>query len=169
MSAPLRHIVAMLLLALTAALWSCSDTGCYDNRSSLPLARFYTVSESGTVSAVSISGLTVRGVDVPGDSLLVDGDTRSEVYLPLRSTVTTTQYALTFTVSDGDGNATMVNDTITIDYRPVAYFDSRECGAMYNFELNDVRSTSHVIDSVVAVQTTITNAVRESLRIYVTP
>lgn len=148
---------ALLALVLTA----CGDDSCYDNGSSLPLARFYT---SGTSTTVTVLNLTMRGIDAPGDSILIDNSSVSECYLPLRATVGTTQYELSYGDDEGE---TLLADTITFSYRPVPYFASHECGAMYNFEMSSLTSTHHVIDSVVLVNKVIDNSTSVAVRIYI--
>ena len=71
-------IVLLTLLALGWALVSCGDDSCYDNGSSLPLAAFYMDDNQTTVT-----GLTIKGIGNPGDSLLLDNSSAKEIYLPL--------------------------------------------------------------------------------------
>ncbi len=142
------------LVALCAT--SCNDDSCYDNGSAIPLARFYA---SGTTSQVSVSGLTVRGIDNPGDSLMVDSMTVNETFLPLRATRELTQWVLEY----GDD---IPSDTLSLHYHAIPYFSSAECGAMYNFEITNVDATTHVLDSVVLVTPLVDNVTRVTLRIY---
>lgn len=157
----LPHIITCLLLALTLVT-SCSDDSCHDNGSSLPLATCY----EGT-SQTTVGGLTIMGIGVPGDSLLTDSAALSEVYLPLQVSATTTRYAITRWVYRGTVLACF-HDTITFDYQPIEYFHSIECGAMFNFNIKHVSTTTHAIDSVVLLNNLITNARTPSLRIYFT-
>ena len=147
------------LLAWTLA--ACGDGSCYDNGSSLPLARFY---ESGTTSTLTVLNHTVKGIDSPGDTILIKNSSVSECYLPLRATVNTTQYELRYGTEEGKAS---VADTITFNYKPVPYFSSHECGAMYNFEVSSLTTTHHVIDSVTLVNPVITNTTNVALRIYI--
>lgn len=155
-------IAIFSLLALSLGLGACSDDSCYDNGSSLPLATLY-VGETQQ----NVSGLSVMGIGVPGDSLLVDSSSVSEVYLPLRASVGTTSYALWRWITT-DTVKTQLRDTITIEYEPIEYFHSIECGAMYNFDIRDVNTTHHGIDSVVWLTPHVTNSRTPALRIYFT-
>lgn len=65
-----------------SALAGCNNTGCVDNQSSIPLAGFYSYE---TLGAISLSNISVGGVDAPNDSLLLDHESVAEVYLPFRS------------------------------------------------------------------------------------
>jgi hypothetical protein len=149
----------MAALYLTA----CNDDSCYDNGSSLPLAAFYLGNSQQT-----ITGLTIMGIGAPGDSLLADSSALKEVYLPLRASVGTTRYAISRWVGVGTPMAQQLHDTLTLDYEPIAYFHSAECGAMYNFDLHDVRCTINGIDSVVVITPLVTNSRTPALRIYFT-
>ena len=152
-------IAIFSLLALTLGMSACSDDSCYDNGSSLPLATLH-VGETQQ----AIPGLSVMGIGVPGDSLLVDSSSVSEVYIPLRASVGTTSYALWRWIN----NETLLRDTITIEYEPIEYFHSIECGAMYNFDIKNVNTTHHGIDSVVWLTPHVTNSRTPALRIYFT-
>lgn len=65
-----------------SALAGCNNTGCVDNQSSIPLAGFYSYE---TLGAISLTNISVGGVDAPNDSLLLDHESVAEVYLPFRS------------------------------------------------------------------------------------
>lgn len=152
----LLHIVVLIALALAVA--SCSDESCSDNGSSLPLATFYVGNNQVTVNALSI-----MGIGVPGDSVLADGASIKEAYLPLRASTTSTSYRLWRAASDG---TTIVSDTVTFTYHAIEYFHSIECGAMYNFDIQNVSHTHHGIDSVVVLTPLITNSRTPALRIH---
>ena len=158
----LLPFTVILLALLSLAGQSCSDDSCYDNGSSLPLAALYVGESQQTVT-----GLTIMGIGAPGDSLLADASALSEVYLPLRASATTTSYLIQRSFTSGNASS-LINDTLTIDYQPVEYFHSTECGAMFNFNLKKVTATSHGIDSVVVLNTLVTNSHTPSLRIHFT-
>lgn len=158
----LTHIALALLLVPSLLVASCSNDSCYDNGSALPLATFYIGDDQQ-----SISGLSIMGIDVPGDNMLIDSTSVDEVYLPLRASVSTTSYTLWRWVSI-DTSMVLVQDTITLDYEAVAYFHSTECGAMYNFDIQSINHTRHGIDSVVLLTPLITNSRTPALRIHFT-
>lgn len=139
---------------------ACSDGSCYDNGSAVPLAWFYA---SGTSSQVTVSGLTLTAMGVPGDSLLLDGASASEVHLPLRISTNDVHWLFSFAVND----TTMVTDTVSIAYHPYEYFASVECGAMYYFDIDQVNTTHHVIDSVKVCAPHVTHVEQVNLHIYV--
>lgn len=159
----MRFLLPIVLVLAALYLTACNDDSCYDNGSSLPLAAFYLGNSQQT-----ITGLTIMGIGAPGDSLLADSSALKEVYLPLRASVGTTRYAISRWVGAGTPMAQQLHDTLTLDYEPIAYFHSAECGAMYNFNLHDVRCTNNGIDSVVVITPLVTNSRTPALRIYFT-
>lgn len=159
----MRFLLPIVLVLAALYLTACNDDSCYDNGSSLPLAAFYLGNSQQT-----ITGLTIMGIGAPGDSLLADSSALKEVYLPLRASVSTTRYAISRWVGAGTPMAQQLHDTLTLDYEPIAYFHSAECGAMYNFNLHDVRCTINGIDSVVVITPLVTNSRTPALRIYFT-
>ena len=150
----------MTVLTMGIAASSCSDDSCYDNGSSLPLATCYVGNSQQT-----IGGLTIKGIGALGDSLLLDSAAVKEVYLPLRATVGTTSYVLSRWLTT-DTVTTLYSDTLTLDYEPIEYFHSVECGAMYNFDIKRVTCTKHAIDSVVLLTNHVTNSPAPALRIH---
>lgn len=159
----MRFLLPIVLVMAALYLTACNDDSCYDNGSSLPLAAFYLGNSQQT-----ITGLTIMGIGAPGDNLLADSSALKEVYLPLRASVGTTRYAISRWVGAGTPMAQQLHDTLTLDYEPIAYFHSAECGAMYNFNLHDVRCTINGIDSVVVITPLVTNSRTPALRIYFT-
>lgn len=159
----MRFLLPIVLVMAALYLTACNDDSCNDNGSSLPLAAFYLGNSQQT-----ITGLTIMGIGAPGDSLLADSSALKEVYLPLRASVGTTRYAISRWVGAGTPMAQQLHDTLTLDYEPIAYFHSAECGAMYNFNLHDVRCTINGIDSVVVITPLVTNSRTPALRIYFT-
>ena len=144
-------------------LTSCGDNSCTENGSSLPQATCWLGGSQQTVS-----GLTIKGIGAPGDSLLADSSSLSMIYLPLRASVGTTSYAISRWVGAGTSMARQLHDTITLDYEPIIFFHSEECGVMYNFDIRDVSYTTHGLDSVVLVTRLVTNTPKPTLRIHFT-
>lgn len=148
------QLPVVLCVACMATMWSCSNDTCVDNGNSLPLAAFY-----HDKSQVTVNNLTVWGIGAPGDTLMADNESLSQVYMPLRATAEQTKYAINY------GGA--YNDTITFNYKAVPFFHSVECGAMYNFEIESLSHTTNGIDSVIMDEKVITNADKVNIRIYI--
>lgn len=150
-------------LALIAICWSCNSNGCNDNRSSIPLAGFY----SSDGKEISLNILEIGGIGAPNDSLILTAGTNvSQVYLPLRSKWDVVKYYIAYR-SDGL-NYPQLNDTITFRYNSIPFFASEECGAMMIYHVTSIDYTTHLLDSVAMVpaDSVITNANVENLRIY---
>lgn len=134
---------------------SCNNDNCSGNGSGLPLAAFM----SGK-NQVTVSNLTVYGIGAPNDSAIIRNGSASQVYLPFRITDTSTKYVLDFNIEG------LENDTITFNYDIIPYFESRECGAMYNFDITSWEYTQNFIDSVTIVNPRITNSDVVAINIY---
>lgn len=153
----------ILAFALIATCWSCNSNGCNDNRSSIPLAGFY----SSEGKAISLNILEIGGIGAPNDSLILSAGTNaSEVYLPLRSEWEVVKYYIAYRTNELD--YPQLNDTITFRYSSIPYFASEECGAMMRYHVTSIDYTTHLLDSVAMVpeDSVITNANVENLRIY---
>lgn len=159
----MRRLLHIALATALLSLAACGDNSCYDNRSSLPLA---TCCLGG--SQQTVNGLTIIGIGVPGDSLLADSSSLKEIYLPLRASVGTTSFAISRWVGVGTTMARQLHDTLTLDYEPVVYFHSEECGAMYNFDIHRISHTTNGIDSVELITRLVTNSPLPALRIHFT-
>lgn len=141
---------------------SCSTSGCLDNQSAIPLAEFYS---SATGQAVSLSDVTISGIDAPRDSaILVAPPAASQVYLPMRSTKSSTSWCISYQQPGIDSPE--FNDTVTFRYDSEPYFASSECGAMYRYRIREVLCTTHLLDSVGVIDSLITNVDRSYLRFY---
>lgn len=157
----MKLIRYILLAAFAPAFVACNTTGCLDNQSAVPLAGFYD-SEGG---AISLTGIEISGVGVPGDSVLVEpGSSVAKVYLPMRSTRESTAWCIHYTQEGLDNPA--LNDTISFGYTSEPYFASLECGAMYYYHIKEMRYTTHLIDSVAITDSLITNVDIERIHIY---
>lgn len=154
----LRRLLPLIAAAMLLAAAGCSTGACYDNQNSLPKAGFYS---AATGEAVSVSGVAIGGVGAPGDSLLCSAsETLSEVYLPFRPKESSTQFA--FTVG-------MFADVVTFTYETIPYFASADCGAMWRFRIKSVSWAGSMIDSIAVVDSLITNADVEQLKIFLNP
>lgn len=152
----LQHItLAIVLAASFAIILSCNDN-CIGNSTGIPLAGFYNGDKQ-----VTINNLTVYGIGAPNDSVIIDKTSAKSVYLPLRLTTSNCKYVFNYN-TDG-----VPNDTLSLGYDAIPYFESHECGAMYNFRITSMEHTYHAIDSVRIPEPMITNADVVSIKIYV--
>ncbi len=155
------NVTASLLAALIITLSSCNTSGCTDNQSSIPLAGFYSYN---TLREISVDSISVGGVGAINDSLLINSASASKVYLPFRANQDSTSYFIRYEAKNL--NYPELFDTITFKYKRIPYFASEECGAMYRYSIDKLNYTTHLIDSVGLVDSLITNADIETIRIY---
>ncbi len=157
------RVAAAATALLFPLLWGgCNTSGCLENQSAIPLAGFYS---SATGEAATLNILRIHGVGAPGDSaILASGTAANQVYLPMRSTATSTEWCIAYTQQGIDKPE--FNDTITFRYSSIPYFASEECGAMYYYRISSVETSTNLIDSVTVVDSLVTNADRISFKIY---
>lgn len=148
--------------ASVIAATSCGSSGCLENGSALPLAGFYS---SQTGGAISVDSLEVRGIGAPNDSVLLSaGRGTSSIYLPFRADYESVKWVFIIRMEGLD--FPQLYDTITFDYETIPYFAGADCGAMYIYRVNEVRTTTHLIDSVTVTNPLFTNVDGEQIKIY---
>lgn len=157
----LRHSIFLLAAILLVGFAACNDEGCEGNTSSMPLAGFYS---SQTKKAITIDSLTVFGVGVPNDSLLLDTAQASQTFFPLDIEKMQARFVIRY--DQQQLAALNLADTITIDYSPRPYFHSEECGAMYYFDVKGYRTTNVLIDSMQIITPVFDNTTAETIKIY---
>ena len=154
MTSKIKYCACAAVIALVAMV-SCNNDNCMGNSTGIPLAAFYEGDKQ-----ISLSDITVYGIGAPNDSAVIRNVTASQVYLPLRITEPKCQYVFDYNI---DG---IENDTITFDYDIIPYFESRECGAMYNFDIKEYSYTQHFIDSIAIPNPRITNSDIVTIKIF---
>lgn len=155
-------IAIALTIAAAAALSSCSTSGCLENRSSIPLAEFYS---SATGEVAAFDSIEVSGIGAPADSILSPaGSAISQLYMPMRSTREQTQWRFAYRWKALDYPE--LYDTLTIDYTSTPYFASDECGVIYRYHIDKLETTRHLIEDVEITDSLITNIDKVYLKIY---
>ncbi len=157
-----RRSVFIFLAVILMTAVGCNTNGCLNNQSAIPLAELYS---SATGAAISLNNLQISGVGAPNDSVLISSGTAvSKLYLPMRSSQSSTAWCFHYTQEGLDDPA--LNDTIEFVYTSMPYFASEECGAMYYYHIVQVKATDHLMDSVVIVDSLITNVDLTRIKIY---
>ena len=159
----LRHIPLLTAAALLVALLgACVADECLDNQNTLPLAGFYKTSEPS--KDYTVQGLEVYGLGAPGDSVLLDRRSVSEVQLPFRLSESSTTYVFSYDTEEYP--APEFNDTITFRYKAEPFFVSSACGVSYRFQIEAIDYTTHAIESVSCPEGVITNVAKRNINIY---
>lgn len=149
-----------MLLCVAAA---CSNSECYDNKNSLPLAGFYSSEE--VPKQLTLQNISILGLGAPGDSILHDDVSGlKQSYLPFRIDQPSSTYVIKYLA--GLLGEYGIADTITFNYEIIPWFVSSACGVVYNYKMNDIVTTHNIIDSVTCPMGTITNLDIENIHIY---
>ncbi len=162
MKAARSIILIVITIVVSTALRSCNTSGCTENRNAVPLAAFF---NSSTGDAIGLDSIAISGVGQVNDSVLSPAGTIvNQVYLPMRPTHNSVSWCLAYKWKSLD--YPQLYDTITFDYTSTPYFASEECGAYYRYLIDRMECTDHLIDSVVIVDSLITNIDKVYLNIY---
>ena len=160
----MKTLVYIISLAVLSAFMvtGCNAVGCTENQNSVPLAGFYSMS---TDDAITIDSLAIAGEGAPDDSLLIAPSERaSEVYLPLRSTATSTTFVIKYMQKALAEYG--LEDRITFYYESIPWFASEDCGAMYHYRITRVAHTTQLLDSIGITDSLVSNVERQTIRLY---
>lgn len=143
---------------------SCSSDECLGNSNSLPQAGFFSSKENP--QTLSLQGLRIRALDVPGDSILNSGSSSIQTaYIPFNLDADHTSYEFAY-LSQTEPDSRRQADTVTFYYTRQPWFVSSACGAVVNFNVERIEHTSLRIDSVTCPGKVITNAAGVNINIY---
>ena len=156
-----RVVLIVWSMIAIGLLTSCGSSGCYENRSSIPLAKLYAYNMPS--QAVSVDSITVYGIGQSADSLLLDAARNvSSMYLPFRSDADTTRYVIRYDLLP----STIYNDTLTFIYRRYPYFISGDCGVVFNYTVDSFSYTKNMLDSAALVVPEVTNSEVETVQLF---
>ena len=156
----LRNILLSLSIGVIVWMASCSNNGCEENSSSLPLAGFYS---SQTKRSIAVDSLTVYGIGSPGDSAIIRNQSSTkQVYLPFDVDADCSRFVIQYNQQDLEG----ITDTVTVSYDRVPFFYSKDCGAFYLFDVTDYSVSHNLIDSIQVPQRRIDNTNTENIKIF---
>ena len=157
----LSHILVLLTICLIFTAVSCNTTGCMENRSSIPIAEFYSTGEEKNII---IDSVALGGINAPNDSLIIKvGEKANSVSLPLRSTSSEASFFIAYRWR---GCPADFADTLSFKYESMPYFASEECGAMFRYKITKFSYTKHLIDSISILDSLVTNANSAMMRIF---
>lgn len=150
----MRNILWLIPL-LVLSIVGCNGE-CYENQNALPLASFQLLDSNRTVM---MDSLRVYGIGQPHDSVLWDGGTVEQLYLPFRIDQDSTQYVF-------EHLRTKERDTVTFRYDRSPVLASYECGVSYVYIIRSITSTGPFIDSVACPDGEINNVNKANLIIF---
>ena len=157
----MRKIPFPLLLLLTVCGFltqSCSESDCPLTTTSM--ARFDFL-DSKTHQSVSFTeGVTVAGIVTEGDTLLIDtvfNQAQTYMSVPLSYTDKTT-FVMHYSET--------LRDTIELTHRNVPFVSGIECSPMMFFEVEALRYTTNVLDSIILINPEINNEEKKNFNIY---
>lgn len=155
------RLAAIAAVVIAAVASGCNTTGCIDNRSSMPKAGFYSYT---TLEPITLTMVSIGGVDAPDDSLMLSKGSAESVYMPFRIDADATDYFIRYE-AEGMNDPSMF-DTLRFEYERIPYFASEECGVMFKYDVTSLRHTTHYIDSVAMPDHVIDNTDRINIEIY---
>lgn len=84
--------ISAVVLCIAAA---CSNSECFDNKNSLPLAGFY--SSDSVPKKLTLQNISIFGLGAPGDSILQDNVSGlNQSYLPFRIDQPSSTYVIKY-------------------------------------------------------------------------
>lgn len=159
------HFAAFIAIVITLILpciVACNDSGCLDNRSSIPYVGFYSYQ---TGQQITVDSVEIGGVGAPNDSLLMTARDRfANLYLPFRFEHDNTSFYIRYVSKEL--NYPWLVDTLSFRYTSIPMFVSESCGAMYQYMVTSMSYTTHLIDSVALTDSLITNVDTERIKIF---
>lgn len=125
---------------------------------------FYQLDTTATVPPrLTLSTLSVGGLGV--ENLLLDSAANiSQISIPLNSI--TDSCAFVLRMPDVLGNTTNLNDTIWFNYTRQPVLISMDCGFVTFYNIQRVRHTNNIIDSLVVDDSNVRNTLNEHIKIF---
>lgn len=153
-----KQFTALVLTGLSVWMMSCQDqySICNQNKDVVMKASFYRIS-GGTPAPTPVTELTLSSLQ--GITIFNRQPNTPAFVVTLNPIADSTTYILKL----GDG---FPNDTLTIRYTNSSIVLSPECGTIFNHSITSTSTTNQVIDSVQIVDRSVTNVLRENLRIF---
>lgn len=139
-------------------LTGCSESDCPLTTTSV--ARFEFLDSKTHVPVSFNNGVTVDGIVQKGDTLLTDtvfNQAKSYMSLPLSYTEKTT-YVMHYSET--------LRDTIELTHKNIPFVNSIDCGAMMFYQVEGLRYTTNVLDSIKILNPEINNEEKRNFNIY---
>ena len=151
-------VMSMLMVVLMACFWGCGESDCPLTTQSVARFDFLdskTNKPVGLTNGVTISGLVYINNELRIDTLF--NQAQSYMSLPLSYTNQTT-FVMHYTET--------LRDTIELTHKNLPFVKDIECGTMMFHQVESMRYTTNVLDSVVLVNPNINNEEKTNFNIY---
>lgn len=165
----MRYILKLSFLALIICcllgIWtvSCSESDC--GMLSRPMIKFRFFSYEQPKTEISITDtLTVltRYSANGGDSILINKETNVKTFMvPYGYTQKETTYVFRYS-----SPAYVVTDTLWVEHTNREHFISMDCGISVFSNIDNIRFTKHVIDSLAIVNPLLDNDEKDNVHIF---
>ncbi len=159
-----KMIIETILLSMLVLLAACGSSGCYENRSSIPIAALY--ASNAPSQAIAIDSVSLYGIGQSEQTMLLDCAKQvTTMTMPLRNDADTTIYVIQYDMK-ALSHTTRYNDTITWIYTRYPYFISGDCGVVFNYAIDTIYYTCNLLDSLAIMVDEVTNVSQETIRLY---
>lgn len=156
-----KYIVNIIVAFLLTIIISCeSDEVCTENietYASISFVRLSTVDSLIQENTLSINNLIIFPLDRNYDSIYNYQNEVTDISLPLNPNIASTSFVI---------KADTIQDTLYFHHQSEMYFVSLECGFTWLFNLDETTHTTHLIDSIIVVDTIIDLNERNNYKIY---
>ena len=158
----IRRYISLLVVAVMTLVVGC-DNGCFENRTSIPKAALY--ASNMPDKTISVDSISVYGVGQKSGAMIVNcGKRVTSFSLPFRNDADTTEFVIRYDMKALAQSG--VCDTLTFIYTRYPHFISADCGVTFNYQIDDFRYTTYMLDSAAVMVDEVTNIDEETLRLY---
>lgn len=155
--------IAIAIILSIQLICSCTESYCDSSGSDIPLVGLYAMESPDT--EVYIDSVSIYGIDQINDSILYNNETSlSTFYTPLDPTKDSVQYVISY-------NKEAISpeykyDTLTYKYTSTVKFDTPECGAVYEYYINEFKYTTYSIQYASLITPVVNNLTDETIHIF---
>lgn len=146
-----------IILLLTVFFMSCSDDSCHLETESLLKTKIKILDED-LIALKFLDSLSIYSPDWTDSIHFLDEGSDSSLYFMLSPNSDSTEIIFT--------SKSHLNDTIVFFHRSEIVFLSPECGFVFNFKIDSISNTEHLIDSVSRKRDGITSNEKGLIEIY---
>jgi uncharacterized protein YceK len=149
-------LTAMMITGCSVIILSCAPEACFEETNAYLKASFYSYSNS-TVKLIAPDSLTVFGQGQTTKLYNKAGNVQPAL-LPLNAAAGSCTYII---------RINGINDTVQFLYSSRTHLISKECGYTYYHALLDLPAyTQNNIDTILIINSSITTANEENIRIF---